>query len=122
MKFWIQSFLLGVPKVIVGFRTPDGILTRIEEIATESIPRMVKTRGHNTWDGNVCLNFAAEFLRFLRTTITEKGVWRIRRQAFRHEIEVFQVSETGFDGILSDEFITWRSSITGNNNELEYPA
>ncbi|CCU76689.1 Dhp1-interacting protein Din1 [Blumeria hordei DH14] len=122
MKFWIQSFLLGVPKIIVGFRTPDGILTRIEEIATDSIPRMVKTRGHSTWDGNVCLNFAAEFLRFIRETITEKGVWRIRRQAFSHEIEVFQVSETGFDGILSDDFISWRSRITGNKNKIVYRA
>src|SRR5271155_3417379 len=26
LKFWAQSFLLGVPKIIVGFRSHDGIL------------------------------------------------------------------------------------------------
>ncbi len=61
MKFWIQSFLLGVPKIIVGFRTPDGILKRIEEIETTSIPGTVKKRG-GTWDGNMCINFASALL------------------------------------------------------------
>jgi len=62
MKFWIQSFLLGVPKIIVGFRTPDGFLKRIEEIDTASIPGTVKRRGKGTWDGNMCINFASELL------------------------------------------------------------
>ncbi|KAK5993382.1 Decapping nuclease RAI1, partial [Cladobotryum mycophilum] len=34
MKYWIQSFLLGVPKIIVGFRTRDGVLVDIKEIET----------------------------------------------------------------------------------------
>jgi RAT1-interacting protein len=62
MKFWIQSFLLGVPKIIVGFRTQDGFLKRIEEIETASIPGTVKRRGKGTWDGNMCVNFTAAFL------------------------------------------------------------
>jgi RAT1-interacting protein len=62
LKFWIQSFLLGVPKIIVGFRTADGILIRLEELNTQSIPDMVKSRGRNLWDGNTCINFAANFL------------------------------------------------------------
>jgi RAT1-interacting protein len=62
MKFWIQSFLLGVPKIIVGFRSPNGILQRIEEIATASIPAKVKREGRGTWDGNMCINFASELL------------------------------------------------------------
>jgi hypothetical protein len=62
LKFWIQSFLLGVPKIVVGFRTADGILQRLEELDTQSIPDMVKSRGRNLWDGNTCINFAANFL------------------------------------------------------------
>lgn len=62
MKFWIQSFLLGVPKIIVGFRTQDGILKRVEEMDTASIPGTVKRRGKGTWDGNMCINFTAAFL------------------------------------------------------------
>ena len=62
MKFWIQSFLLGVPKIIVGFRTQDGILKRIEEMDTASIPGTVKRAGRGTWDGNMCINFASSLL------------------------------------------------------------
>ncbi|PSS10595.1 hypothetical protein M430DRAFT_21950 [Amorphotheca resinae ATCC 22711] len=108
MKFWIQSFLLGVPKIIVGFRTQDGILKRIEEIDTASIPGTVKRAGKGTWDGNMCINFASTLLEFLRSTITEDGVWRIRRRERSPVIEVFQIEEAGHGEILTDEFINWR--------------
>ena len=62
LKFWIQSFLLGVPKIIVGFRSTNGILQRLEELETKSIPGVVKRRGKGSWDGNVCINFTASFL------------------------------------------------------------
>ena len=67
MKFWIQSFLLGVPKIVVGFRDQNGILRRIEEVDTARIPDTVRkqsaVRGKAPlWDGNICINFAASFL------------------------------------------------------------
>ena len=62
LKFWIQSFLLGVPRIIVGFRSKDGILQRLEEIDTKSIPGIVKRKGKGTWDGNLCINFTASIL------------------------------------------------------------
>lgn len=62
LKFWIQSFLLGVPKIIVGFRNKNGILQRLEELETKNIPTMVKKQGRGTWDGNLCINFTASFL------------------------------------------------------------
>lgn len=62
LKFWIQSFLLGVPKIIVGFRSQDGILQRLEELETKNIPGLVKRQGKGTWDGNLCINFTAAFL------------------------------------------------------------
>jgi len=63
LKFWAQSFLLGVPIIIVGFRSRDGQLLRLEEFKTQDIPRWVKHVGQNRWDGNLCINFAAEFLK-----------------------------------------------------------
>jgi RAT1-interacting protein len=62
MKFWIQSFLLGVPKIIVGFRSPSGVLVKIEEIETEAIPDTVSRRERAAWNANMCVNFSAEFL------------------------------------------------------------
>lgn len=62
LKFWAQSFLLGVPKIIVGFRDEHGILHRLEEMVTRDIPGLVARQGKGTWDGNICINFTAKFL------------------------------------------------------------
>ena len=72
LKFWAQSFLLGVPKIIVGFRDQQGIVHRMEEIDTYTIPSKVKKVGRGTWDGNICINFAAAFLECMCAL----GCWR----------------------------------------------
>lgn len=108
LKFWIQSFLLGVPRIIVGFRSRDGILQRVEDMDVASIPDTVARRGRQ-WDGNICTNFAASFLEWLRTRIDDEGVWRIRRRARDTHIEVYKTEETtGHGRILTDEFINHR--------------
>ncbi|KAM0813601.1 putative RAI1 like PD-XK nuclease-domain-containing protein [Seiridium cardinale] len=112
MKFWIQSFLLGVPKIIVGFRSQSGILEKLEEIKTESIPVTAAQRGVKTWNANMCINFGAGFLEWLRRTINDEGVWRIRRQPKSSAIDVFRVEEAGHGKILTDEFINWRIKLS----------
>ncbi|KKY39549.1 putative hla class iii protein dom3z [Diaporthe ampelina] len=116
LKFWIQSFLLGVPRIIVGFRSRDGILQRVEDMDVASIPDTVARRGRQ-WDGNICTNFAASFLECesvllcsgLRTRIDDEGVWRIRRRARDTHIEVYKTEETtGHGRILTEEFINHR--------------
>ncbi|KAI1076277.1 RAI1-domain-containing protein [Whalleya microplaca] len=116
MKFWIQSFLLGVPKIIVGFRSQQGILTRIEEIQTAKIPETAEKRGVRTWNANMCINFASAFLEWLRNTIDDEGVWRIRRRPGSETVEVFKVEEVGHGQILTDEFINWRIKLGLNSN------
>ncbi|KAB8291731.1 hypothetical protein EYC80_006528 [Monilinia laxa] len=112
LKFWLQSFLLGVPHIIVGKRSPDGILESIERINTAQIPGMVKKRGNNSWDGDMCIKFADRILTFLKATIVGDGVWKIRRREKSMAIEVFKVEEVkGYGGILSDEFIEWRKTL-----------
>lgn len=128
LKFWIQSFLLGVPKIVVGFRSKNGILQSLEELETKDIPGNVKRRGKGTWDGNLCINFTANFLdcksakqaesfvlsccsRFtgLKENIHEDGTWRIRRRERSPVIELFKVEESGYGDILSADFVEWRT-------------
>lgn len=44
----------------------------------------------------------------LRHTITDEGVWRIKRRPRSAEIEVFKVEEVGHGDIITDEFMNWR--------------
>lgn len=124
LKFWIQSFLLGVPRIIVGFRSQNGVLQRLEELETKNIPGTVKRQGKGTWDGNLCINFTAAFLECksftacdfvstnvcsgLKQTVTADGVWRIRRAERSPVIEVFKNEESGYGDILSRDFVEWR--------------
>lgn len=50
LKFWAQSFLIGVPKVICGFRDDDGVLSHLETFKTLEIPRKVR-HGTGAWVG-----------------------------------------------------------------------
>ncbi|KAF7548952.1 hypothetical protein G7046_g8497 [Stylonectria norvegica] len=108
MKYWIQSFLLGVPKIIVGFRTRDGVLVNAQEIETHKIPETVNARPNPKWNADMCVNFAGVFLEWLVQTVNEEGVWRIRRRPQSPTVEVFKVEETGHGSILSEEFKNWR--------------
>ncbi|KAJ5204033.1 uncharacterized protein N7498_004912 [Penicillium cinerascens] len=111
LKFWAQSFLLGVPTIIVGFRDQEGIVHRLEELDTASIPGKVKKVGRGSWDGNICINFTAAFFDWLKQTIQEDGIWRIRKQEKSPVIEVFKVEDSGHGDILSSAFTSWRSSM-----------
>ena len=62
MKFWAQSFLLGVPNIVVGYRDQQGVLQRLQKLETQAIPDNVQRRGKRLWDGQICINFAASFL------------------------------------------------------------
>ncbi|RKP04936.1 RAI1 like PD-XK nuclease-domain-containing protein, partial [Thamnocephalis sphaerospora] len=69
LKFWAQSFLASVPKVIVGFRDDRGYVRSVKTYETMEIPRKVRDKP-DMWQANVCLNFADHFLRWLRSIVT----------------------------------------------------
>ncbi|KAK4761611.1 hypothetical protein SAY87_029495 [Trapa incisa] len=69
LKFWIQSFLAGVPFIVIGFRDDAGRLVRTERLRTKDITQRVKMK--NYWQGGVCLAFADEVLCWLYGTVKE---------------------------------------------------
>ncbi|KAF2208183.1 hypothetical protein CERZMDRAFT_122486 [Cercospora zeae-maydis SCOH1-5] len=103
-RFWAQSFLLGVPKIIIGFRNANGHLERLEEWKTLDIPNFVKRQGFQTWDGNTCINFAAVFLDFLKQHITGDGTWTIERRKGAKEITLHKISEQYSTDIVPASF------------------
>jgi hypothetical protein len=58
LKFWAQSFLVGVPKIICGFRDDDGNLKEIKHYETLKIPGTVREK-KNTW---VCFTLKLAYL------------------------------------------------------------
>ena len=106
LKFWAQSFLLGVPRIIVGFRSERNTLASLQLLETMKIPAQVRERGTTMWDGNVCINFTAKFLEFLREIITEDGVYGIKFVKGTSKVDVFKKGGKTF---LTEEYINWKS-------------
>jgi RAT1-interacting protein len=106
LKFWAQSFLLGVPRIIVGFRSQHNTLSSIVMLETVKIPGQVSNSGENVWDGTVCINFVAKFLEFLKKTITEDGVFGIR---FVKGGDTIEVSPKEGESFLTPEYIKFKS-------------
>ncbi|KAJ3676290.1 hypothetical protein LUZ60_003702 [Juncus effusus] len=69
LKFWIQSFLAGVPYIVVGYRNDAGVLVRTERLTAKDITQRVKMK--NYWQGGVCLAFTDEVLCWLYGTVKD---------------------------------------------------
>ncbi|KAK3846263.1 MAG: RAI1 like PD-XK nuclease-domain-containing protein [Linnemannia gamsii] len=68
LKFWAQSFLPGIPTIIVGFRDDDGNVITVKNFKTMEIPRLVRGK-EGAWDTTICINFLDAVLNFLRKQI-----------------------------------------------------
>ncbi|XP_064651593.1 decapping and exoribonuclease protein-like [Lineus longissimus] len=64
-KWWAQSFLVGIPKIICGFRDDDGIVRELKTYRTMEIPNMVRDKP-NMWNAGICFNFLNAFLSFVK--------------------------------------------------------
>ncbi|KAF7194212.1 Decapping nuclease rai1 [Pseudocercospora fuligena] len=118
-RMWAQSFLLGVPKIIIGFRSATGHLERLEEWKTLQIPNFVKRQGMQSWDGNICINFTAAFLDFLKQQITGEGTWTISRRKGAAEILLHKISEEYAPDIVPAQFRAHRGKLKAEKNESE---
>lgn len=64
MKWWLQSFLVGIDNLVVGFRTDDGVVERLEQVRVADLGRRPKD-----WDPAVCLNFLLSFLNKIKAEL-----------------------------------------------------
>jgi len=58
IKWWLQSFLVGIPTVVAGFRDDSGVVHEVCEYPVKEIPRQCGDH----WQPNVCMNFLSEAL------------------------------------------------------------
>lgn len=73
LKFWLQSFLAGVPRIIVGFRDDAGMVHKLQTIKTLEIPRMVRGKS-GMWDPAVCFSFGKLVLQWLLAEVSSPTV------------------------------------------------
>ncbi|XP_060587638.1 decapping and exoribonuclease protein-like isoform X2 [Ruditapes philippinarum] len=69
IKWWAQSFLVGIPEIVCGYRDDDGIVHRLESFNTMKLPEFAKDI-RDPWKPNVCFNFLDQLLSFIKSTVT----------------------------------------------------
>nr|ADD24238.1 Dom3Z [Lepeophtheirus salmonis] len=65
LKWWCQSFLVGITTIVCGFRDDDGFVRRIEDFSVRDIPKLEGV----TWKPNVCMGFLKNLLKTLKNDI-----------------------------------------------------
>ncbi|KAF9907355.1 Dom-3 Z [Linnemannia zychae] len=106
LKFWAQSFLPGIPTIIVGFRDDDGNVVTVETFKTMEIPRLVRGK-EGAWDTTICINFLDAVLNFLRKQVkvdNPRASYTIRWAPPYKAIEV-EYNGEGSSSFLTDRFL-----------------
>lgn len=70
IKWWAQSFLVGIPTIICGYRDDGGVVRSLEKMETLKIPQRAKDE-RDGWDPVVCFNFLDKFLSHVKRTCTK---------------------------------------------------
>ncbi|XP_027732309.1 decapping and exoribonuclease protein isoform X2 [Vombatus ursinus] len=70
LKWWAQSFLPGVPRVVAGFRDPEGSVRSLRTFPTMEMFELIRA-DREGWNPSVCMNFCAAFLSFAQSTVTQ---------------------------------------------------
>ncbi|XP_061567070.1 decapping and exoribonuclease protein [Cololabis saira] len=70
LKWWAQSFLPGVPRIVAGFKDHNGVVVSVETFHVSKISHLIKNE-YNCWKPTVCMNFCSEFLSFVKSVVTE---------------------------------------------------
>ncbi|KAM4019566.1 decapping and exoribonuclease protein isoform 2-T2 [Anomaloglossus baeobatrachus] len=68
LKWWCQSFLLGIPLIVAGFRNREGKIVSLEKFKTSEISHLVRG-DRQSWDPAVCMNFCNAFLSHIKKVV-----------------------------------------------------
>ncbi|KAJ3015038.1 Dom-3 Z [Thoreauomyces humboldtii] len=98
LKIWAQSFLPGIPTIIVGYRHDSGQLSHIEHLKTLEIPRSVRGSQPGIWDATVCINFADAFLKWVKRVVVEDDPETVHTIKFTRGVAEISRVERGVHG------------------------
>ncbi|KAG5636955.1 hypothetical protein H0H81_006303 [Sphagnurus paluster] len=105
-KFENHSFSEFPWEIVVGFRTPAGVVTTTQSFKTIEIPRLVRGKP-GAWDPLICLEWGNTFLTFLkdvvsRRAIPDAAVWRVKFRP-REGVSVEVLDATGVEDVQGGE-------------------
>ncbi|GMM57043.1 hypothetical protein DAKH74_036590 [Maudiozyma humilis] len=126
-RTWIQCFLVGIPRIIYGFRNERYELASIEEYTTSEVPEMLggahSEPSTDCGDAVVWYGTIVEWLMGILTRYNQKASpediipFRLTMQDGELQLSDIQASDGEYDSIvngdavLSNEFKAWRRQL-----------
>lgn len=123
-KTWCQCFLLGIKRVVYGFRDKNLILRDVEVFNTDEIPILLKDTTLPKQGAQImsCVNglkWYGAVLDWLKKNIDANDDLKTYKVTYDSGSRTFSLAECMGDenktlrngGLLTEEFKTWRSSI-----------
>ncbi|KAE9052944.1 hypothetical protein PR003_g55 [Phytophthora rubi] len=92
LAFWIQSFLVGTPKIVCAFRSDDFEIRKLQTFRVTEIPSFCRKH----WDPVVCLNFTKALLDWIFERAEEGLVYRVTYIPRQHAVDMEPSSEPSF--------------------------
>lgn len=93
IKWWCQSFLVGIQDVLVGLRDDKGIVYRIEEQRVSEMPGYAKQfRDH--WTPAICMQFLNDFLSKVKNVLKDVDS---ETDVYRFEYDPKSMCDVRFD-------------------------
>lgn len=128
-KTWAQCFLLGIRKVIYGFRDDNLILRSVEIFQTEDIPLLIKN--DPLTDGNdkqkiVAMNALKWYGAVLEWLLQEiprdsinGGAWKLSFDPGSRSFNLSEITDSKIvrDKMIPTEFREWRNSLNQSKQE-----
>lgn len=119
MKWWIQSTLVGIDDVVVGYRTNKGIVFKVEKVKLSDLNLKC-----NEWNSEVCLRAAQHVMNTVRDKYDELvkpgEILCIERKPDKKTVKFYAVSN---QSILSTDFKEkFKSSSTPLTDAISDPS
>lgn len=73
IKWWAQSYLIGVPKIICGYKNDHHVVDSLEEMNVHRIPSQCSS----DWSRRQCINFLQQFLSFVQQIVTADDPYQV---------------------------------------------
>lgn len=112
LKFWAQSYLIGIPRIIVGYRSRSFSLHSVASLSVSDLPKLCQS----LWNPKVCLSFAAHFISQLKLVLSkdnEASVYHIEYEPPSPQITIRkEASEASF---IPSFWTLRKTASTGND-------
>ncbi|XP_003737799.1 decapping and exoribonuclease protein [Galendromus occidentalis] len=89
IKWWAQSYLIGIPRVICGFRNDDGIVERLESYPLGTLAHL----GKRFWRQEDSVQFLHTFLHFVKKHAVDDRITLFEFMPSSHKIKCMLLPE-----------------------------